>query len=434
MTDATRRTSAARYDDMMRLADLFDATGADMRHRAGLGERLLGDPALAESAELSTGSWNRFDEAVRGATTGKYGLLARSVELDADALVVRATVLTYRWIDELQDAAYRTLGSVAGRAIGYLAPEVALGGAVVSAGLIETDALDRDGVTAYLDELAENNPELLDHVSTGGGLLDGLRLRSLLTTPALATEDDAAARGGLAATGAETFAVDLGSALRDIAGGLVDRPEDDGTDEPPAAEGAGERPGGLEDLMAMLFAATRAVTVQRVAPGAYVVLLPGPHGRSQSQLRLVGGDHVPYTDRAIKAIEATVRADRVDGPARVLLAGSGPGGPTALDIAALSESTLFDVERVVTAGAPSALVPRVPRRTRMISLEDRTDPVALLGSLVNAAADNRLTVVFDGTGTEGAERYLAGARAADASTSPELRAELDSLRELGYLG
>ena len=95
---------------------------------------------------------------VRAATTGRHGLLDRSVELDADALVVRATVLTYRWIDELQTAAYETLGCIAGRAIGYLAPEVALGGAIVSAGLIETDALDREGVAALPQRARREQP------------------------------------------------------------------------------------------------------------------------------------------------------------------------------------------------------------------------------------------------------------------------------------
>jgi hypothetical protein len=100
----------------------------------------------------------------------------------------------------------------------------------------------------------------------------------------------------------------------------------------------------------------------------------------------------------------------------------------------MAESPLFDVDRIVTAGAPSALVPRVPRTTRMLSLEDRADPVALLGSLVNAASDNRLTVVFDGTGARtAAERYVAGARLADASNHPDLVREIDDLRGLGYL-
>ncbi len=119
--------------------------------------------------------------------------------------MLRATVLTYRWIDELQSAAYKTLGSIAGRAIGYLAPEVALGGAIVSAGLIETDALDRDGVAAYLDELAGSNPELMEHVTSGGGgLLDGLRMRSLLTAGVLSGDQGRlAGQAGLRAIGVD---------------------------------------------------------------------------------------------------------------------------------------------------------------------------------------------------------------------------------------
>ena len=119
--------------------------------------------------------------------------------------MVRATVLTYRWIDELQEAAYNTLGSIAGRAIGYLAPGVALGGAIVSAGLIETDALDRDGIADYLNELAEANPDLMDHVTSGGGgLVESLQLRSLLTSGLLAGDRGRlAAAGGLRAIGVD---------------------------------------------------------------------------------------------------------------------------------------------------------------------------------------------------------------------------------------
>ena len=156
--ESSAAVAADKYDQMLALADLFDSSGSDMRARARLGEQILRDDDVADSEELSPATYGQAEEDIRAATTGKHGLLTRSVELDADALVVRATVLTYRWIDELQQAAYQTLGSIAGRAIGYLAPEVALGGAIVSAGLIETDVLDRDSVTAYLNELAENNP------------------------------------------------------------------------------------------------------------------------------------------------------------------------------------------------------------------------------------------------------------------------------------
>jgi hypothetical protein len=418
-----------KYDRMVRLADLFDGSGADLRTRAALGEQVLRDPAVADSAQLAPTTYARADEAVRGATTGKHGLLARWVELDADALIVRATVLTYRWIDELQDAAYRTLGSIAGRAIGYLAPEVALGGAVVSAGLIETDALDRDGVASYLEELAENNPALMDHVASGGGLLDGLQMRSLLTAGVLTGESaPAAARGGLRAAGIEPFAADLGSALRDVAGGVADRPAED----PTPSNAAAHRPAGVEELMTGLVGAVQAVTVHEVAPARYIAYLPGPHGGPQRRLRLVGGDHTAYADQAVRAIESAVADGSLDEAARVMLVGCGQGGVTAVDLAT-SGSDAYVVDQVVTAGAPAALVARVPEPTRVLSLEDRTDPVALFGSLVNAGSDNRLTVVFDGGEADGTSSYVVGGRAADAASHPELREELARLRELGYL-
>jgi len=105
----------------------------------------------------------------------------------------------------------------------------------------------------------------------------------------------------------------------------------------------------------------------------------------------------------------------------------------AAELAASPPSTRFTIEQVVTAGSPGAQVPRLPESVRMLSLEDRADPVALLGSLMNAEVANRLTVVFEGGDREGEEPYLAGARAADAAPHPELRAELDRLVGLGYL-
>src|SRR5215510_14356806 len=69
-----------RYEQLMQLADLFDAAGSEMRARAGLGERVLREQAVAESAELAPSTWSRFDDETRGATTGRHGLLARSEE------------------------------------------------------------------------------------------------------------------------------------------------------------------------------------------------------------------------------------------------------------------------------------------------------------------------------------------------------------------
>jgi hypothetical protein len=424
--DSSASVAADKYDQMLALADLFDSSGNEMRTRARLGTEILADDDVVDSGELSTATWGEAEEDIRAATTGKNGLLTRSVELDADALVVRATVLTYRWIDELQQAAYKTLGSIAGRAIGYLAPEVALGGAIVSAGFIETDTLDRDDVTAYLNELAENNPDLMDHLSGGGGLLDGLQMRSVLTAGALASDQGAhAARGGLRAIGVDPFPTDAVSAFRDSAGSFVEA-------QIPEAEvdsTAGTAPRSLEELMANLLAEDRRISVQRVGAGRYIAYLPGSLTHDAGRLRLVGADPTTSISQVVRAIEASVTED----DARVMLVGSAGGGAIATEIAATARSSRFVVDQVVTAGAPSAQVPRIPPATRVLSLEDRSDPVVLLGSLINASTPNRLTVVFDAAGAEGTQLYVTGARAADSAAHPELRAEITRMQDLGFL-
>jgi hypothetical protein len=420
--------SPDRYAEMLRLADLFEATAEDLRARARLGVEVLGDENVSDSEALSRATYATAADDIRAATSGRHGVLTRSIELDADALVVRATVLTYRWIDELQEAAYRTLGSIAGRAIGYLAPEVALGGAIVSAGLIETDAVERDGVASYLSDLAEHNPDLLDHITAGGGgLVESLQLRSMLTVGVLGGETGLhAAAGGLRAAGIDPFPDDTAAAVRDIAGGFV-QPEPTSPEEP--AELSGERPRGLAGLLTNLGATASGVGVHRISDGRYIAYLPGPDGGRSARLRLVGGDLSSYSRRVRETLNRTI----TEPDARVMLVGSGPGGLVAAELAAGRPATRFTIEQVVTAGSPSAQAPRLPEGVRMLSLEDRTDPVALLGSLMNAEATNRLTVVFEGGQPDVADPYLAGARAADEAAHPELRAELDRLVELGYL-
>ena len=120
----------------------------------------------------------------------------------------------------------------------------------------------------------------------------------------------------------------------------------------------------------------------------------------------------------------------------MLLVGAGHGGVLAAELAASAVSDAFTVDAVITAGSPSAHVPRIPDSVRVLSLEDRDDPVALLGSLVNAGAANRTDIVFDASGAAVGEAYVVGARAADEAAvhHPDLAAELDRLRTWGYLG
>lgn len=428
---------ADKYDQMLRLADLFDDAGAQMREWAKLGRDVLTDPEIAASTTLSPRTWATAEEELRAATTGRDGLLSRSIELDADALILRATVLTYRWIDELQAAAYETLGSIAGRAIGYLAPQVRLGGAIVAAGLIETDALDRDGVASYLNDLAAANPELMDHVTTGGGLLDSLQMRGLLTAGVLSGESGRTARaGGLRAAGVAAMTSDWGAALRDVAMGAADPVDPAAATPAPAPEPRTGAPEGLGDLMTLLTGgegATDPVRILRVGPGRLVALLAGPAGTGPApgRLRLVSGDQSGYAADVIRALTAAAGAS--DEPTRVMLVGRGPGGVAALEIATQPDLPGFEVDQVVTANAPSAQIPHLPADVLVLSLEDRSDPVALLGSLINAASDNRLTVVYDAASDPDLPALVAGGRAADRAAHPALVAALARWREQGYL-
>ncbi len=436
MTAVQAADLADKYDQMLRLADVFDDAGAQMREWAKLGRDVLSEPEVVDSAQLSKSTWATAEEEVRAATTGKDGLLSRSIELDADALVLRATVLTYRWIDELQAAAYQTLGSIAGKAIGYLAPQVSLGGAIVAAGLIETDSLDRDGVATYLNELAEANPELMEHVTTGGGLLDSLQMRGLLTAGVLSGEGGRAARaGGLRASGIAPLGDDWGAALRDVAVDLPDTSEPQGTREPGAAAAEAPVPTGLGDLMALLAEGDdrQPVRILRVGPDRLLAFLSGGAAPSPSagRLRLVSGDASGHAAAVVRALGAAA-ADS-DGPTRVMLVGRGSGGAAAIEIATRADLPGFVVDQVVTASAPAAQLPALPPEVQVLSLEDRSDPVALLGSLINAASANRLTVVYDAGADPDVPPLIAGGRAADRADHPDLVAALARWRELGYL-
>ena len=191
--------------------------------------------------------------------------------------------------------------------------------------------------------------------------------------------------------------------------------------------GAGP-PSGVSELLRRLDEASHSVAVERLPSGRFIAYLPGPHV-GLARLRLVSGDHRTYATEVVKALNLATGAEP---DARVMLVGRAQGGVAATQIAAHPVSRSFTVEQVVTAGSPSSQVPRIPDDTQVLSLEDRADPIALLGSLINADTTNRLTVVFDAPDAPHGV-YVAGGRLVDRSGQPELRAAVARLRRLGYL-
>ncbi|WP_182525388.1 hypothetical protein [Nocardioides dongkuii] len=351
---------------------------------------------------------------------------AAEMEVDADAVVLRATVLADRSAEALRQRADETVASVAARASGYLAPDVVLGGAVVAAGVIETDALDRGDVATYLGELAESHPGLMGHVASGGGpLLDGLRLRSLVTASFLSgAAGPAAANAGMRALGSPAFDPSFGAALRDVCDEAV------AGVAPPGRTEHREPARSLADLVRRLVTVGTGVRVERAAPGRFVAYLPGPHPGRRRRLRLLGGDRTAYAEEIVRTLEAAVAGE--EDP-HVLLVGCGPGGMTATELAVAPRTGAFTIDEVVTVGAPAAQLAAIPDGTRVLSLEDRSDPVVLLGSLLNTGVRGRLTVAVTGQAPEGEDPRLATAYAADRCADPRLRAAVDRLRERGYL-
>ncbi|WP_370240645.1 hypothetical protein [Aeromicrobium sp.] len=439
-----RAIRLAAYEQMLRLADLFDDAGDRLRRQAAHGARVLDDADVAATAAYAPRTWAEAEEALRSLATGRDGLLGRSVELDADALVLRATVLTYRWIEDLHDSASRTLGAVAGRAIGYLAPRVELGGSLVAAGLVETDAVERDDVAGYLGELAEADAELMEHLTTGGGLVESLQVRALLT-PRLPVDDAfaAAARGGRAALGLDPTDASWAAALRDVGPEPDQNHEDVDASACPVEADDDAAPADLAELLQLLDAGAGpagGVRVRWVAPRRAVVLLDdvAPPRPARGGLRLVGaGGAGALEDAALGALARAV-AER-GGPVHVMLVGRGTAGEVALRVAARASSAPGGVEgveglegleglvvdQVVTAEAPAVQLPALPPGLRVLSLERRSDPVALLNALVNARADERLTLVYD--------TAASGARTADRTDHPAVRALLERWRRWGYL-
>jgi pimeloyl-ACP methyl ester carboxylesterase len=123
-----------------------------------------------------------------------------------------------------------------------------------------------------------------------------------------------------------------------------------------------------------------------------------------------------------------------------MLVGHSQGGMVSTSLAADRDFTRhFNVQHVVTAGAPAAQVAELPVGTHGLHLENRGDVVPMLDGEDNPDQPHRTTVRFDDgghdvVGNHDLRRYAAGAAAADASPDGSIRDAIDRMRADGYLG
>jgi hypothetical protein len=439
--------TSATYAAVRSLADRYDAAGDRMRTRAAQDAQVLVDPDLLASAPLSPQTFAEVEACVAAASTGLRGALGLSVACETDAALVRATVSAFEECDRLVGAAFDALDYTIGRDAGYAAPALALLGLTAASSWDRLPAGTRRRLEGELEDRAGDHPEVLQHgVEAIGGLTDGL---SAWTPLALLgrqgfhpTAADAAAdlasryppegppvvrrRSDLAVPLARTAPSDLAGLISHLAETNDLSPRDDPGDQ-----------GTIE------------VQTLRGPDGAvrHIVYLPGTDDLTTTPWHHLGSDvrDLPADLRVISGSDTT-HADGIRqamgragvGPHDpVLLVGHSLGGMEAASL--LARGSGFDVTHVVTAGSPIAGIHDYPAGSHVLSLENRGDLVPLLDGHDNADSRSQVTVQFDDretsiVGNHDLRHYVAGASAADTSTDPSVREQLESLRNSGFLG
>ncbi|GAA1477897.1 hypothetical protein GCM10009623_23430 [Nocardioides aestuarii] len=423
----------ARYDDLGRLARLYDTAGDGLLGWARHDQGEAADADLLASVALAPWSFAEAEQAILAATSGPRGLASRAVGLEATALCLTACVDLYRTADAARSEAIDALHYGLGLAAGIHLPTLAV---ATGAGLGLWHL--RGGDTAGW---VEQHPGVVETaVGSGGGFLDGLQAAPL-TAPAMAVL-------GLRGLHVDTAAAaaDLGDLLFTERRGALDpdHPADD-FDHPP--------PTGVRDLLDALGETAgpdvpdgvfSVQELRRDDGSVWIVQLPGTDDfvsddvvrGSGSNLQLTAGEPTAYGEAVTQAMAAVGVGP--DDP--VMLVGHSQGGMQAAALAA-DPGFGYDVTHVVTAGSPVGTV-ALPDGVTVLSLENTGDVVPLLDGEPNPATAHHVTVRADAhLGSLGAgpgqnhalSTYAAIATAAESGDDPSLQQVMAGMRETGYL-
>ena len=346
-------------------------------------------------------------------------------------MAIRGSVTILETADRAQHDAFEVIDYLVGRQLGM---GLAVGTPALLLGLPLVVGVGGDGLLEGLENLATENPLLVQHlVNGGGGLLAGLT-------------------GGLLPTFTTNDAADEVGDLYPDGDPVVD----------PVDSTTGEQPTDVKGLLAHLSdiaalsegsdsAANGTIEIQTVTDAdgqaVHIVNLPGTDDLGTlpwtadddvrdmgTNLDLIAGDHDDYQQGILEAMhQAGIQADEP-----VLIIGHSQGGMEAVAIAAGQSD--YNVTDVVTAGSPTAQVGGFPTGVNVLSLEQHGDLVPLLDGEPNPPSVEQTTVVIDADPGPGIEAhhdhdvYIAGGAAVDASTDPSVVSSVESLHEHGFLG
>jgi hypothetical protein len=423
--------TAAHYDDMDSVAALIAGVGEDMLSIATAGHGMMADPDVVASAPLDPTGAVRFEEALVAALDGQGGLTRTGIRIGASAVRLKATVVVYRRVDEIQARMLADAEFVGG-------PALVLDALAVTGGDTAARMLHGESFNAALQGVVTDHPGLVDGV-VGGAPGSIAWLVSLTPATALAF----ALGPGLPSTVPEGAAL-IGSLYPDGSPKLTDL----GTDLSMIGR---KPPRTVTDLMVDLDQRNAGekgeidvrVAEKRLADGtvqrAYIVDIPGTKvwnlpGQSPdvndtgTSLRALGNESTAYE----RGIDEALSRSGVKPEDPVMLVGHSQGGIVAANAARdFVRSGKYNVTHVVTAGSPVAQVD-VPPSVQVLSIENRHDIVPHLDARDNPDAANRVTVIVDRqNGTVGDNHslgkvYLPAAACVDQSGDPSIRRYLDS--------
>ena len=407
----------ARYTDMRAHADVLDRAGDEVRNRADDVAKVALDGSVVASALLCPVEAAAVGVQVADAAAH---LLVVTASFEGSALVLRATVESYVFLDETRQRVMEGLQQAASYAIGFglgvALPGLALGGLVIAAGNPALVALAAAALQAHggelldgalttlfenpwlMEELTQSAPWLIQGLTSGLGSLlpgGGLLAPFLLSGGQWPTTDYESAVGGLVS-----------------AGGLFGLFDDDGDWVPVPADTIGaQAPGSIADIFGQQSelgekANHGQIQIVRVPgpPESFIVQIPGTQEWSPER----GGNPVDLTTNVhlmaghetalMREVAEAMRAAGIEPGDEVMLTGHSQGGILCAALASDPEfMDDFTVTSVVTGGSPIARFD-IPPGVDVLALEHDQDPVPMLEGRENPDRTNWVTVERDITG------------------------------------
>jgi pimeloyl-ACP methyl ester carboxylesterase len=431
-------------DDLSSAAHALQLAALDVLDTAFRARTVITDAGLLASSFLNPVGFMRVEAAVLGAVLGPHGLLAAAGRLEERSLSLRAAVLRYLAVDQLDTAWRETRQWAEGTAM-MLALPVLPFVALTPVGLAGISWARGGNANAFLaahpgiaEDAAGAAPTFFGGLLSWGGGSFGVVIEL--------------AASGLAGQPVDVSTIEGETALLSLAypagSPVVVGRGNDGS-APPAPRGVG-------DLLSALLHRDQhshgtgqgEIDVRRLTRAgpdgklttSWIVDLPGTKEwqldpRKRDYLNDVSTNLTTMAGGRSARVEGLTRALELAGVGRdepVMLVGHSQGGLVAMRAAEqYARDGAFRVTHVVTAGSPIARMD-VPDKVSVLALENRYDLVTQLDARPPPAEHNRVTVMLDaqhhdiGLNHAISTAYFPGALAIDAATDdPSLAAWRD---------